>query len=86
VLAVAYSPNGQRIASGSKDKTLGLWNADTGELIGDHLMSGHTDAVTDVEFGPGGGRPPGGGRILSRSDDHTLRLWDETTVRPIGAR
>jgi hypothetical protein len=34
--------------------------------------------VTDVAFGPGGGR------IVSRSDDHTLRLWDAATVAPVG--
>lgn len=41
-------------------------------------MTGHTAAVTDVAF------DPGGGRIVSRSDDHTLRLRDAGTATPVG--
>ena len=41
-------------------------------------MTGHTAAVTDVTFGPAGGR------IVSRSDDHTLRLWDAESASPVG--
>jgi WD40 repeat protein len=77
VLAVAFSPNGRLLVSGSQDTTLRLWNAETGTPMG-NPMTGHTAAVTDVAFGPGGGR------IVSRSDDHTLRLWDAATVAPVG--
>jgi hypothetical protein len=42
-------------------------------------MTGHTAAVTDVAFGPGGGR------MVSRGDDHTLRLWDAATTAPVGS-
>jgi len=41
-------------------------------------MTGHTAAVTNVEFSPQGLR------IVSASDDRTVRLWDAGTVRPIG--
>ena len=68
VYSVAFSPDGQRIVSGSADNTVRLWDADTGQPIGDPL-TGHTDAVESVAFGPDGKR------IVSGSADKTLRLW-----------
>jgi WD40 repeat protein len=78
VLAVAFSDDGHRVVSGSRDTTLRLWNADTAGPIGDP-MTGHTAAVFNVQFGPDGAR------VLSRSADHTERLWDARAVRPLGA-
>ena len=75
VLAVAFSPDGHRIVSGSDDHTLRLWNADTGQPIGKPL-TGHTDRVRAVAFSPDGHR------IASASDDKTLRLWN-AAHRPI---
>ncbi|HEY9609977.1 CHAT domain-containing protein, partial [Allocoleopsis sp.] len=48
VNSVAFSPDGQMIASSSEDKTVRLWNFRTGELIGKPLQ--HDSAVTSVAF------------------------------------
>ncbi|MEV0292398.1 hypothetical protein [Nocardia sp. NPDC050710] len=53
VLGVAFSPDGTRLASASRDKTVRLWDPATGEPVGDPL-TGHTDVVIDVAFSPDG--------------------------------
>lgn len=75
--AVAFSPDGQRIVSGGSDATLRLWNAQTGEAIGEPLV-GHEEGVLSVAFSPDGQR------IVSGSSDTTLRLWDAQTGGAIG--
>ena len=71
-------PTGKRIVSGGGDKTVRVWDADTGQPIGPPL-TGHTDSVSSVAFSPDGNR------IVSGSDDNTVRVWDAATGQPIGA-
>ncbi len=77
VTSVAFSPDGSRIVSGSRDWTLILWDAKSGKPIGEP-MSGHTGEVTSVAFSPDGSR------IVSGSADSTLILWDAKSGKPIG--
>ncbi len=67
VLAVTWSPDGQRIASGSGDNTVQLWHAATGETI--LTYHDHTKGVQAVAWSPDGRR------IASGSDDDTVRVW-----------
>ncbi len=71
VNSVAFSPDGKKIVSGSDDRTLRLWDADTEEHL--HTLTGHTNDVNSVAFSPDGKK------IVSGSDDRTLRLWDADT-------
>ncbi|NEQ19179.1 MAG: hypothetical protein F6K28_04675 [Microcoleus sp. SIO2G3] len=77
VNSVAFSPNGEKIVTGSNDQTVRLWDASTGKPIGQPLI-GHTNGVNSVAFSPDGEK------IVSSSDDKTVRLWDASTGKPIG--
>ncbi|KAG0349361.1 hypothetical protein BGZ54_004382, partial [Gamsiella multidivaricata] len=70
---VVYSPSGQQIASGSYDKTVRLWDAQTGAP--GPVLSGHTEWVTSVMYSPRGQQ------IVSSSNDYTVRLWDVNSGR-----
>ena len=67
--SVAYSPNGQHIISGSLDKTIQIWDAETGAAVG-RPLEGHIRSVTSVAYSPSGRH------IVSGSNDNTIRVWD----------
>ncbi|KAG8730385.1 hypothetical protein FRC10_002753 [Ceratobasidium sp. 414] len=73
---VAYSPDGQHIVSGSYDKTIRIWDAQTGQPLGQPLQ-GHTWFVTSVAYSPDGAY------IASGSHDKTVRIWDAHTGQSI---
>lgn len=60
----------QTIASGSGDRTIGLWNAQTGQIK--RVLNGHTDTVTSVVM-DGDGKT-----VVSGSLDGTVRIWSVT--------
>ncbi|KAG8785165.1 hypothetical protein FRC16_001995 [Serendipita sp. 398] len=77
VYSVAFSPDGCYIVSSSFDETIRLWDAETGQQLGEPLR-GHTDIVWSVSFSPDGRR------IVSGSLDKTIRLWDTETGQQLG--
>jgi WD40 repeat protein len=54
VTACAYSPDGRRIVSASEDKTLRVWDAETGEALA--TLAPHLDRVTACAYSPDGRR------------------------------
>ena len=73
VLTLAFSANGEILASGSEDKTGRLWNATTGELL--HILgeetTGHEGALNALAFSENGEM------FYSTSiADRSIRLWN----------
>ena len=68
VEAVAYSPDGTRLVSGSGDRTLRIWNSETGQLLS--TLDRHSNDVNSVAYSFDGSR------IVSGSDDNTIIVWD----------
>ena len=66
-----FSHNGQRLASGSADKTVRLWDTETGAL--QQTLEGHTNWVHSVAFSHDDRR------LASASSDKTVRIWDTET-------
>jgi WD40 repeat protein len=71
VNAVAFSPDGKLVASGSHDRTVRLWDAATGTER--RVLKGHSNLVYAVAFSPNGKL------VASGSHDSIVRLWDAAT-------
>ena len=78
VNTVAFSPDSARIASGSDDQTVHIWEAVTGRLLLPPLK-GHDGEVLSVAFQGDAEQS----LIASASADRTIKLWDAATGRPV---
>ncbi|PVF93217.1 WD40 repeat-like protein [Serendipita vermifera] len=72
IQSVTFSPERKNIVSASEDKTIRIWDAETGEVVGGPL-EGHSGSVLTVVVSPDGRR------IASGSEDETVLVWDAET-------
>ena len=71
VRSLAFLPDGISLVSGSRDKTIKLWDMQTGGVV--KTFQGHTHWVNSVSISPNCTT------IVSGSDDETIHLWDIQT-------
>ncbi|MCP4106055.1 MAG: protein kinase [Desulfobacteraceae bacterium] len=71
ISSVTITPDGKTIVSGSDDKTVRVWDLETGQCV--KILEGHTQAVDCISI------TPDSKTVISGSYDNTLRVWDLET-------
>jgi len=73
VYAVAFHPDGTRLATAGRDGAVWLWDLARGEAVA--RLPGHRSYVWSLAFSPDGAT------LASGSGDATVRLWDTAPLR-----
>jgi THO complex subunit 3 len=71
VRAVAWNITGTRLASGSTDKTIRVWNPEKPEVRYSIQLKGHTGTVDQLCWDP-----TNPDQLVSASHDKSVRFWD----------
>jgi len=66
--SVAFSPDGELLASSGNDARIHLWNPSTGQRL--RTLAGHDEGIRSVVFSPDGQL------LASAGNDKTVKLWD----------
>jgi len=66
--ALAFSPDGSSLASGSSDRVIRLWDPRSGSILAS--LYGHKKSIAALAFNPQGSR------LVSSSQDETMKVWD----------
>ena len=69
MFSVSFSPDGTKVASGSDDKTVKLWDVTSGECL--QTLEGHSSGVFSVSFSSDGTK------VASRSRKY--KIWNTST-------
>jgi WD40 repeat protein len=74
VRAVAWSPKGDRIATGSENAEIRIWNAKSGAVI-NSVKGAHLRSINALWF------DSTGKKLISTSDDDTSKVWDLSSMK-----
>ena len=74
VRAVAVSVDGSKVVSGSYDRTVKIWDAESGAEL--NTLSGHSNTVLSVAVSADGSK------IVSGSYDGTMKIWNMVMLVP----
>jgi tricorn protease-like protein len=72
ITSIAYSPDGNVLATGAQDKSVKMWDANTGELLG--TVRGHPGLIYSISFSSNGDRLIAGG-------DKFLTVWEISKIK-----
>ncbi|MDF5730596.1 MAG: WD40 repeat domain-containing protein, partial [Rhizonema sp. PD38] len=75
ISGISFNPDGKILASASGDRSVKLWDTNTGKEI--KTLIGHTNPVNGVSFSPDGKM------LASASNDKSVKLWDTNTGKEI---
>ena len=75
VSAVAISADNKWVVTGSLDRTVRLWDLETGKEV--RKFAGHDSAITGVAI------TPDNKRLISSSGDGTIRVWETDTGKEL---
>lgn len=67
VTALALSPDGKTFVTGSRDKSIRVWDLNTTKVI--RMLQGHNDEITSLAFSKDGMQ------LASASKDQNIRVW-----------
>ncbi|MHB1426256.1 MAG: WD40 repeat domain-containing protein [Gemmataceae bacterium] len=73
VYAIAFRPDGERMATASFDHTIKVWDVESGRAV--RTFTGHQDKVLALAYSADGQR------LASAGLDGTIRLWDAANGR-----
>lgn len=68
ILSIAFSPNGKRVVTASRDSTARIWDAQSGQEL--YKMEGHVNSIRSSSFSPDGKT------VATAGDDGIVRIWD----------